>query len=218
MRRTAILGTFLAAAVVGGTMTASVAAAAPPEFSPPFPNAFASSSKAMKLQTVGGFKVTCKADRNTGEVTGPTSAVITITFIGCASARASCQNASAPGVIVTTPLSGTLGYVSRVPKVVGLDLSSPPGGPLVSFVCGEDLSVQVFGSVIGRIAPINKTIAPGEHLKLTFAQKEGHQQIKMLLGGPLDVPMTSVLGGPPQESGIASTDLLTFAAPITVIV
>jgi hypothetical protein len=171
----------------------------------------------MKLQTVGGFKVICKADRNTGEVTGPTTVIMTITFIGCTNGRASCQNAGALGVIVTTPLVGTLGYVSMVPKVVGLDLSSPPGGPFMSFVCGEDQSVQVFGSLIGKVTPINKTIAPGELLKLTFAQKEGHQQIKMLLGGPLDVPMTSVFGGPLQESGIATSDLLAFAAPIRVI-
>ena len=217
MRRTAILGACLAAALVTSAIAAGTAAAALPEFSPPFPNAFSSTSKAMKLQTVGGFKVTCKADRNTGEVTGPTSAVITFTFIGCTSSRSSCQNGGAPGVIVMGPLPGTLGYVSRMPKVVGLDISSPAGGPLVSFVCGEDLSVQVFGSLIGRVTPINKTIAPGEQLKLKFAEKEGHQQITMLLGGPLDVPMTSVLGGPLQESGIASTDLLTFAAPIRVI-
>ena len=35
--------------------------------------------------------------------------------------------------------------------------------------------------------------------------------------GPLDVPMTSVLGGPLQETGLASSDLLKFAAPIRAI-
>jgi len=57
----------------------------------------------------------------------------------------------------------------------------------------------------------------GGRVTLKLAQKEGHQALKMLLGGPLDVPMTSVLGGPLQESGIATTDLLSFAAPIKII-
>jgi hypothetical protein len=112
---------------------------------------------------------------------------------------------------------GTLGYVTRAPKVVGLDLSEPTGGPLAVFFCGEDLRIEVFGSMIGRITPINKAIAPGSHATLKFAQKEGHQAIRMLLGGPPDVPMTSVLGGPLEESGLSSTDLLMFAAPIKII-
>jgi hypothetical protein len=172
----------------------------------------------MTLETIGGLKVRCKADTNKGEVTGPVTALMTISFTGCTNAGARCQGPNGlPGEIVTQRLSGTLGYVTRAPKVVGLDLSEPTGGPLAVFFCGEDLRVEVFGSVIGRITPINKTIAPGSHVKLMFAQKEGHQAIRMLLGAPPDVPMTSVLGGPLEESGISSTDLLTFAAPIKII-
>jgi hypothetical protein len=75
----------------------------------------------------------------------------------------------------------------------------------------------VDGSVIGKIMPINTLIETGAHMRLNFAQKEGHQAIKKLLGGTRDVPMTQVLFGPLEESGIASTDLLSFASPIEII-
>jgi len=199
-------------------MGAAIASAAPPEFSPPFPNPLKSTSKAMTLETVGGLKVRCKADTNKGEVTGPATALLRITFTGCTNAGSRCQGPNGlPGEIVTELLLGTLGYVSRRPKVVGLDLSNPTGGALAVFFCGEDLRMEVFGSLIGRVTPLNKVVAPGAHVTLSFAQKTGHQVIRMLLGGPLDVPLTSVLGGPLQESGIASTDQLTFAAPIEIL-
>jgi len=218
MKRTPILGIGLALALTMCAVAATGAAAAPPEFSPPFPNAFNSTSKAMTLQTIGGLKVSCKADTNKGQVTGPTSALVTISFTGCTQAGARCQGPNGlPGEIVTERLVGTLGYVKKAPKEVGLDLSNPTGGPIAVFFCGEDLRVEVFGSVIGKITPINKVVKPGAHLTLKFAQKAGHQAIKMLLGGPLDVPLTSVLGGPLEESGISSTDELAFAAPIVVI-
>lgn len=211
MNRPPSLAACIAAVIAVSAMTAAVAAAAPPEFSPPFPNAFTSTSKAMTLQTSGGLKVRCKADTNTGEVTGPATALITISVTGCTLPGTRCHE------IVTEHLLGTLGYVSRSPKVVGLDLSEPTGGPLAVVFCGEDLQVEVFGSVIGRLTPLNKTILPSSHLTLRFAQKEAHQAITMLLGGPLDVPMASVLGEPLQESGISTTDPLTFAAPITIV-
>lgn len=218
MNRTSLLGACLATLIALSAISAGIAAAAPPEFSPPFPNALSSTSKAMKLETVGGLIVKCKADTNSGEVTGPASALVTIHFTGCTNTGARCQSANGlPGEIVTQSLSGTLGYVTRVPKVVGLDLSEPTGGPLMEFVCGEDLRVEVFGSVIGKITPLNKTIAPGSHATLKFVQKEGHQAIRMFAGGATDIPMTSVLGGPLQESGISSTDLLTFGAPIKIV-
>jgi hypothetical protein len=71
MNRTPVLAACIAAVIAVSAMTAALAAAAPPEFSPPFPNALTSTSKAMTLQTVGGLKVRCKADTNTGEITGP---------------------------------------------------------------------------------------------------------------------------------------------------
>jgi hypothetical protein len=214
------LGAAFAACAIGATPSL----AAPPEFSSPFPNAFHSTSRAMTLETVGKFRVTCTAGTNKGEVTGPATAALTITLTGCTSGEGpsggSCQNASG-GEIVTERLFGTLGYLNRRHTAVGLDLSnptaSPTGGALIRFSCGEDTSVEVVGSLIGRITPINEVVEPGGHITLKFAQKAGHQAIKKLLGGSRDVPMTRVLFGPLEESGLASTDLLSFASPIKIV-
>jgi hypothetical protein len=218
------LGVSIGAVFAACSVAASPSLATPPEFSPPFPNPFKASSKAMALETIGKFRVTCIAGRSKGEVTGQATAVLTITFTGCTSGEGpsggSCQNASS-GEIVTEPLFGTLGYLNRKHTAVGLDLSNPTTGPsgggLMRFVCGEDTSVDVGGSVIGRVTPINTVVETGAHMKLNFAQKEGRQAIKKLVGGTRDVPMTQVLFGPLEESGIASTDLLSFASPIEII-
>jgi hypothetical protein len=218
------LAVSLGAALAACSVAATPSFAAPPEFSPPFPNPFKAVSRGMTLETIGGFKVTCTADTSNGEVTGPSTAALTITFTGCARGEGpdggSCQNASG-GEIITEPLFGTLGYLNRKHTAVGLDLSnpsaSPTGGALIKFFCGEDTSVEVVGSLIGRVAPINKVVEPGGHMTLKFAQKGGHQAIKKLLGGSRDVPMTRVLFGPLEESGIASTGLLSFASPIEII-
>lgn len=214
------LGACSAVALATCAIATTAASAAPPEFSPPFPNPFTSTSGAMTLQTVGKVKVLCKADTNKGQVSGPAAALVTIRFTGCtttAVAGVLCQSPNgAPGEIATEMLFGTLGYVSKTPLEVGLDLSNPTGGPMLVFTCGA-LRGEVFGSVIGRITPLNKLVKPGAHVTLKFAQKAGHQAIPMLLGGPLDVPLTRLGGGPLEESGLASTDKLTFAAPIVII-
>jgi hypothetical protein len=218
------LGVSLGAVLAACSIAATPSLAAPPEFSPPFPNPFKATSKAMTLETIGKFRVTCTSGTSKGEVTGQATAVLTITFAGCTTGEGpgsgSCQNAS-QGEIVTERLFGTLGYLNKKHTAVGLDLSnptaSPTGGGLIRFFCGEDTSVDVAGSLIGRITPINTVVETGGHMRLNFAQKEGHQAIKKLLGGTRDVPMTQVLFGPLEESGIASTDLLSFASPIEII-
>ena len=220
MRRIPILGACPAVALATCAIATNSAQAAPPEFSPPFPSPFTSTSGAMTLQTVGKVKVTCAADTNKGEVLAPGSATVRISFTGCtttAVAGVQCQSPNGlPGEIITEQLNGTLGYVSKAPIEVGLDLSNPTGGPMAVFFCGA-LRGEVFGSVIGKITPLNKVVKPGAHVMLRFTQKAGHQAIPMFLGGPLDVPLTKLGGGPLEESGLSSTDKLTFAAPIVII-
>jgi hypothetical protein len=222
MTRTRTIGACVAAAVAACAVGAGSAAAAPPEFSPPYPNPFTSTSKATVLETVGKKRLTCKADTNKGEITGPSTALVKISFTGCTSPAAPgvpCQSPNgAPGEIVTEQLLGMPGYIRLEPtKEVGVDLSNPTGGPMFAFFCGAAVSGEVRGSVIGKITPINKLIKPGSHAVLKFAQKAGHQIPMMFLGGPIDVPLTKFGAGPLEESGLSSIDILTFAAPVTII-
>ena len=108
------------------------------------------------------------------------------------------------GEIRTASLGGTLGYISAPMKRVGVDFSSPLT-PITTFMCGPTPFV-VEGSVIGRITPVNKLIAPPAHYILKFIQKAGKQNPMSFEGGPIDVLQTSIGGGPFVESGLAAKD------------
>lgn len=84
----------------------------------------------------------------------------------------------------------------------------------MEFVCGP-LKVVVDGSVIGKATPVNKLIKPPGHFTLKFAQSAGKQKPTHFESGPIDVLSTS-FGGPFLESGLASTDTITFLAPMMI--
>jgi hypothetical protein len=200
-----------------GAIGVSQASAALPEFVGPTPLPFTSKLKASTLETVSGLKVTCTAGIDSGEVTGAKALTLSIVFTGCELNGLPCSSSRVAGAIETSTLMGTLGYIKKAKKQVGVDLSSPAGGPFMTFTCGEDLSVAVFGSAIGKIAPVNKLLLPPKkHFTLKFTQKLGKQKPIQLEGGPVDVLETSVLGGPAEESGLALADLLYFPAPLEI--
>jgi len=215
MQRITTLASCLLAALSVSAVLVAPATAALPEFVGPIPNPFKSTSKKTTLETIGKTKVTCAASTDTGELTGPQSGVVTISFSGCEALKFPCATPGVAGEIRTGTLTMTLGYVSRVPKEVGIDLSSPTGAPITTFICGN-LTGTVEGSVIGVITPINKLTLPPRHFTLKFKQKKGKQQVIQLLGGSVDVLKTSLAGGPFEESGLASIDSLDFAAPLEV--
>ena len=210
----------LAAVGAASEIAASSAAAALPAFSPPFPNTFHSTSKTTVLQTVSKVKVKCTADTNEGEVTSEQAGTIKIRFTGCESKTIPCQspNALNPGEIETPVLGLTLGYIAHTPTLteVGVDISSPTGAPVMQFFCGAALNGTVIGSVIGKITPINKLVSPSGHFVLKFAQKAGHQAIQHFETGPIDILETSFGGGPFEPTGLASTDVISFALPMKI--
>jgi hypothetical protein len=195
-----------------GTATAS---AALPEFVP-VPAGFESLLKATKLETVGKTKVTCNKGGDAGNGLGAKELEIRLFLQECKIPGALCTSAGAvPGEIATPTLLATLGYIHKVPKAVGLDLTSP-SGPIMQFMCGVTPFV-VTGSVIGKIGPLNKPLPPGTPFKLVFAQKEGKQKYPNFEGQPPDVLMTSIGGGPLTESGLAGTDEIFFVGfPVAI--
>ena len=108
----------------------------------------------------------------------------------------------------------TLGYINEPKKEVGVDLSTATGGPLMEFMCGP-LKTVVDGSVIGKITPVNKLVKPPAHYTLRFAQSAGKQKPTKFESGPTDVLSTS-FGGPFAESGLSSTDSISFAVPTMI--
>jgi hypothetical protein len=199
---------------VGAT---SSAWAALPEFSGPFPNSFTAKSGVTTLETTSKALIHCVTDTGTGELSGAKTGSVTLTFTGCelVTLALPCNTAGLPpGEIVTTTLLMTLGYINEPKKEVGIDLSTATGGPLMKFFCGP-LETTVKGSVIGKVTPVNKLIKPPGHFTLKFTQATGHQKPSHFEAGPIDVLSTS-FGGPPLESGLASTDSLAFGLPLII--
>src|ERR1700741_1577070 len=108
----------IAMLALSATVTAT-ASASLPEFVGPFPVGFAAKSGATKLETVKGAVITCTADTGAGEVTGPKTGTVTITFSGCefVTLGLPCNTVGVPpGEIVTTTLVMTLGYINEPKK------------------------------------------------------------------------------------------------------
>jgi hypothetical protein len=215
MARIKIAALCLTATFAVGAVAAASASALP-EFSGPFPKPFTSKSGVSNLETVGKKRVKCKADTNTGEITGPNAGQVTIRFTGCESSKFLCNSpGAAAGEIVTFPLTTTLGYVNRETKEVGLDLSNPAGALVMEFQCANIRGV-VRGSVIGKITPINKPVKPPSKFTVKFIQKAGKQSITAFAGGPPDILETS-FGGPFEPSGLTSNDSIAFATPVVIV-
>jgi|SRR5271154_257902 len=114
-----------------------------------------SSSGAGTLETHNLEKITCTSDTNEGELTGPKSGTVVVTFLGCESSGFKCKSSGqAAGTIVTNTLETELGYINAAKHEVGLSLK-PKGELFVEFECvGGIIKVKTRGSVIGRMTPI----------------------------------------------------------------
>jgi hypothetical protein len=206
----------LAVLVLSAT-AAATASAALPEFVGPMPVSFTAKSGVTTLETVKKATITCTSDTASGEVTGPKTGSITITLSGCEFSTVSvpCNTPGvAPGTIVTGPLVMTLGYINEPKHEAGVDLSTATGGPLIEAVCAG-LKVTVVGSVIGKIIPVNRVVVPPGHFILKFSQAAGKQKPTHFEAGPIDV-LTTSFGGPFAESGLSSTDSISFPTPYKV--
>lgn len=115
---------------------------------------------------------------------------------------------------MTKTLVGTLGYINREKREVGIDFARD-GGPIAEFICGK-LVVVVEGSVIGNISPVNKLLKPPSHFVLQFVQKGGETEVHQTRRWTADVLQTSLNGGPFEQPGLSSTDLIMFVAPVEI--
>jgi len=217
MTRTRTLGLLCMAAFALSATMATAASAALPEFTGPFPTPFTSTSGATTLETVKKATIKCTADTNAGEVSGAKTGTVTIIFSGCELVvlGLTCNTVGlGPGEIMAGPLVMALGYINGPKKEAGIDLSTATGGPLITALCGP-LRVLVDGSVIGKITPVNKVVVPPGHFTLKFTQAAGKQKPTKFEGAPIDV-LSTTFGGPFAESGLSSTDTISFGIPTAI--
>jgi hypothetical protein len=94
-----------------------------------------------------------------------------------------CESTGAKeGEVKTEPLTAELGYVNKAKGEVGLKEGPSKGELLTRFKCGEN-TIEIRGSVIGSITPINKLITSEGHFALEWTLVEGKQAITKFEGG-----------------------------------
>jgi hypothetical protein len=102
---------------------------------------------AGETETIGSpISIECTSEHNTGEATGTKEVKnVSVKFMGCKAAGSiPCANTPVEGEIIVNPLKGSLGYINKAKKEVGVLLEPAiKHGEFAKFVCGP------LGSVVG---------------------------------------------------------------------
>jgi hypothetical protein len=154
----------------------------------------------LHTPAVGG-EVTCKSFKDEGHIATPTTeSKVISTFSSCESLEKRCTSPGAKtGSIVTKNLKGKLGYISKSPLKVGVQLEAETGTVLAEFTC-EGLSIVTTGAVIGeQKGDINVFSKVSENV--FTVNGEGFQSVKNFEGGPNEELKSSINGSPELSSG-----------------
>jgi hypothetical protein len=163
------------------------------------------------LETVGGTKITCKAETSTGEYLNTKEiGKMVAKFNGCQTSELPCNSAGA-GVeeILTHPLGGPIGFETIVVPASKDHLANElhsESGNVAEFTCAG-LPVIVRGSVLHKIT--------ANAMKLTATEKftasKGHQKPEHFAGGTAKehILESNTNGGPFEQAGQTITSILT---------
>jgi hypothetical protein len=175
-------------------------------------SSFTTSSAKTTLASVGGKTITCAHSTGSGQYTGVKTATATIALTGCqlTSNKQACQSSgAAAGEIVTSPLTGELGFIEdayegeELNVSVGLDLKHAP--TLLTAQCGGE-ALSVGGSVIAPISSVDKMTAT---FSLKFTAAGGKQQPESFEEEPKDTLVSTLGAGSPEQAGLTSAAKVT---------
>jgi len=198
----------VAAMLVMSAIAVASAAAALPEFDGPFPKPFHSLGGAGLLETTGAKKVNCASNHVNGNITGPKTDLALIRFLGCENTEilpVKCNSSGqGTGVIQTSPILSLLGYLNKTTKEVGVLLEPDNTALFASFECGGIVKIEVKGTVVGKITPVN---TKSKTFTLELKQAGGVPNPSGL-EGQTDLLATKIGGGGFEDSGIQQTNIL----------
>jgi hypothetical protein len=137
----------------------------------------------FEIQGLGGFN--CTKSTMGGKVTSLTTlGEMTITLKGCVLLAHPCESTSpqaeASGEIVTKPLAGRLGYISKTRDEVGLEIKGESAPYIAEFNCGE-LKYRWSGAEIAAVKPPYNVFT--KDTVLVFEQSGGVERPDQLEGG-----------------------------------
>jgi len=230
MTRIRIVGLCLVGALALSAGASASASAELPEFVPAngkYEKRFISHSTESYIEASGKRIVVCEVSENAGTLHLPKLLSLHARFIHCVSPtlHASCHTAGEAGVILTRQLKGTVGYINKVTKDVGLSLTPPvAGGPLMVFTCGK-VTVKIGEGTLAEggkgggdsvIANLGPTNFPRTQFGAEFHCELGKQRVEMLEGGTRDTLEAKVGSGPWEEACLNYQDRLTFEENLTL--
>jgi hypothetical protein len=128
--------------------------------------------------------IACASSTGSGEEAPPSLVKnLVVTFVKCTTKGIPCTSKGAPtGTIVTSPLGGPLGFISKAKVEVGQDLEAEGEQPYAAFECGG-LAIVTTGSVIAKITGNINVFSTKS--TATFAVTEEHtQEPERFEGGP----------------------------------
>jgi hypothetical protein len=181
---------------------------------------FTVTAGASTLETVGGAGVRCTHAVTAGQYTGAKTATATTTFTGCklAASKEACQSAgAASGEIVTSALTGSLGFITdavekeQLVVSVGLDLTHSPS--LLTAECASGSKISVSGSVIAPIGTVDKPVTTNT---LSFSAVAGRQAPERFEEGAGQTLVATIGAGSPAQAGLTSKGKVKNAEAVEV--
>jgi hypothetical protein len=179
----------LVAMVALGSLAAASASASLPEFTGPFPIRHEASYGEVKFETTTGSRLECSnapghGGTGTGEITAAKTITLKLTLKGCkyASLYACKTEGASEGEIRTGSIKGTLVYLAKATKEVGiafnpyepktLEEAKVPPTTLASINCSNAAAITLRRTLLGHVRPVNTATTGFEQW---FAQNNGQQ-------------------------------------------
>jgi hypothetical protein len=137
---------------------------------------FASSSGASTIETVGGSELTCSTEAGTGEASSESSGTAELTLTGCEAFEKECHTMGEFDGEVVLSGSYKLVFINGEEDEVGLLLELIDA----TIECGKNCekaieTLELRGTAIGTVAPIDEEVVPSEKVTVTFFQSGGIQ-------------------------------------------
>jgi len=185
---------------------------------------FTSTSGTGHLVT-GGNKINCTKDTNSGFITtSKTVGLVLVTFTGCKLEAFfeifECKSkGAAKEEIMTVNLKGTLGYINKSTKLVGVKLEPETASEYTEgeIECAGN-KVKVTGAVIGDASPTNTKSTTGTLEFKASGTKQGAESIEIEGKTETGIKLKSSLnGGAAEEAAEETTDTLTFSESVELM-
>jgi hypothetical protein len=213
MRRVWIAGGCVVAIATAGGLAPAAAFAALPEINGPTSDEGPLGATAFTLRTVGKKVVKCTPGVGSlGGASAPKGVGVTLIMHGCAMGKVSCHMPELAAGEIVINITGDLGYISKAKKQVGADLEGGAPPLITSFDCGTE-AVEVTGSVIARIGPVN---TPTSTLRFVLSAREGVQKPKSLEGLSPNFPTATFGSAASEEAGISLVATVNLHTPVTI--